>query len=85
MILAFTSVETVQLKAYAAGWIMILGVFFDNWALQIFGIAKGLGVHRRLVGPIFICCWVVNLTLCILLAFTYDWDFQGIWSAIVIS
>ena len=64
---------------------MILGVFFDNWALQLFGTAKALGIHKHLVCPIFFCCWVVNLGFCIFLAFYLKWDFQGIWVAIVIS
>jgi MATE family multidrug resistance protein len=55
------------------------------WQGYLQGVVKALGLQGRVVYINFIAYWIINLPLTLILTFTLDLGFKGLWLAMVFT
>lgn len=65
--------------------IMVLILIAHGFAMVQAGAVRGLGMLHTATYMVFIAFYLVSLPVAYLLAFTYEWGINGLWSGVVVG
>lgn len=63
----------------------ILGKFFDLWQVMLQGAVRALGIQKHSANQNLIAYWIINLPLCFMLSFYFDYGLIGLYYSITIA